>query len=52
MSSDDEDGAIRGVVREDAEFVHHVVPPDDVRVLGAEFDLRFAGPDDSIAPRL
>ena len=36
---DDETRAVRGVVREHAEFVHHVVAPDDVGVLRADFRL-------------
>ena len=37
-----DDRAIRGVVRKDAEFIHHVVPPEDVGILWRDFDLRLA----------
>src|SRR6266568_459475 len=42
----DEERAVGGVVREDAEFVHHVVAPNDVGILRAGFDPGFAGTGD------
>ena len=38
--ADDEDGAVGGVVRKNAQFIHHVVAPDDVGVLLAGRDER------------
>lgn len=37
--------AVCRVVRIDAKLVHHVVFPEDVRVLRSDFDLRFSGAD-------
>ena len=39
-------GAVRGVVRKNAEFVHHVIDPDDVGVVWTNLRFRFAGADD------
>ena len=41
-----EHGAVRGIVREDAQFIHHVIDPDDVRVVRTDFRLRFSGAND------
>src|SRR5206468_6091305 len=42
----DQHGAVGGVVRKNAEFVHHVIDPDDVGVVRADPGFRFAWTDD------
>src|SRR5207249_2228590 len=42
----DEHGTVRSVVGEDAQFVHHVIDPDDIGVLRPCLGLGFAGADD------